>query len=241
MVLTGSCPWPGSWSWSYGAHLHLQAREDPNTNGDSGSVHFHFESGATPTLPLREGKLRSMSKPALRAAARRHRATLTRADYADAIARFAGDLDLASGAVVAGYFPFRDEADPRALMAALAAKGHGLALPSVEPDRPLTFRAWKTGDAMHASAYGIPEPLPGAPEAVPALVLVPLLAFDAAGHRLGYGGGFYDRTLAALKGVAAIGIAYAGQEVPALPREDHDHPLDAVITELGLRRFPPRA
>ncbi|MEJ0042737.1 MAG: 5-formyltetrahydrofolate cyclo-ligase [Rhizomicrobium sp.] len=131
-----------------------------------------------------------MSKPDLRAAARRHRATLTRADYADTIARFADDLALAPATIVAGYFPFRDEADPRALMAALSAKGHGLALPSVEPDSPLTFRAWKMGDAMHASAYGIPEPLPGAPEVVPTLVLVPLLAFDTAGHRLGYGGGF---------------------------------------------------
>lgn len=191
-----------------------------------------------------------MSKPALRAHARRHRATLMRADYTDTIARFAGDLDLAPGAVVAGYFPFRDEADPRALMAALAAQGHGLALPSVEPDQPLTFRAWKMGDAMHSSAYGIPEPLPSAPEAVPDLVLVPLLAFDAGGHRLGYGGGFYDRTLSLLARarmppanpsarapLRAVGIAYAGQEVARLPREAHDHPLDAVLTENGLRRF----
>ena len=177
------------------------------------------------------------TKAELRAAARRRRETLTRADYAEAIAQFADDLDLKPGAIVAGYFPFRDEADPRALMAALSAKGHPLALPSVEPDRPLTFRAWAIGDAMHLSAYGIPEPLASAPEAVPNLVLVPLLAFDAAGHRLGYGGGFYDRTLQALKGVVAIGVAYAGQEVPALPREAHDHPLHAVITENGLRRF----
>ncbi len=177
------------------------------------------------------------TKAELRAAARRRRATLTRADFADAIARFADDLDLAPGAIVAGYFPFRDEADPRGLMAALSAKGHRLALPSVEPDKPLAFRAWTMGDAMHTSPYGIAEPLAGAPEAVPDLVLVPLLAFDATGHRLGYGGGFYDRTLQALKGATAIGVAYAGQEVPALPREAHDHPLQAVITENGLRRF----
>jgi len=179
------------------------------------------------------------TKAELRATARRHRATLTRADFADAIARFAGDLELAPGAIVAGYFPFRDEADPRGLMAALSAKGHPLALPSVEPDKPLTFRAWAMGDAMHSSAYGIPEPLASAPEAVPSLVLVPLLAFDATGHRLGYGGGFYDRTLSLLARapLIALGVAYAGQEVPALPREAHDHPLDGVITENGLRRF----
>jgi len=180
------------------------------------------------------------TKSDLRAAARRHRATLTRSDYADSIACFADDLGLAPGAVVAGYFPFRDEADPRALMAALSAKGHGLALPSVEPDRPLTFRAWTPGDEMHLSAYGIAEPLATAPQLVPALVLVPLLAFDADGHRLGYGGGFYDRTLDALRtngSVFAIGVAYAGQEVAQLPRESHDHALDGVVTENGLRHF----
>jgi 5-formyltetrahydrofolate cyclo-ligase len=227
MVLTGSCPWPRSWSRSHGAHLHLQAREDPNTNGDGGSVHF--------SLP---GQAMS-NKADLRRKARAHRATLTRSDYAGAIARYASDLDLVPGAVVAGYFPFRDEADPRALMAALSAKGHQLALPVVESGLPLVFRAWKMGDAMHANAdaYGIPEPLAAAPAVVPALVLVPLLAFDADGHRLGYGGGYYDRTLDALKGVPAVGIAYAGQEVPLLPREGHDHPLDAVITENGLVRF----
>jgi 5-formyltetrahydrofolate cyclo-ligase len=179
------------------------------------------------------------SKASLRARARAHRATLTHSDYAQTIARTAADLDLAAGAIVAGYFPFRDEADPRALMAALSAKGHPLALPVVAPGKPLTFRAWKMGDAMHANtnAYGIPEPLATAPAVVPALILVPLLAFDAHGHRLGYGGGYYDRTFDALKDVRAIGIAYAGQEVPLLPRESHDHPLDAVITEAGLVRF----
>ncbi|MEI9994978.1 MAG: 5-formyltetrahydrofolate cyclo-ligase [Rhizomicrobium sp.] len=179
------------------------------------------------------------NKADLRARARAHRATLTRAGYADAVARYAGDLALAPGAIVAGYFPFRDEADPRGLMAALSARGHALALPSVEPGRPLSFRAWKMGDAMHANAnaYGIPEPAAAAPAVTPAVVLVPLLAFDATGHRLGYGGGYYDRTFAVLKDVRAIGVAYAGQEVPALPREAHDHPLDAVITETGVRVF----
>jgi 5-formyltetrahydrofolate cyclo-ligase len=205
----------------------MQAREDPNTNGDGGSVHFSSPGCAMD------------SKVSLRAHARSHRATLTRIDYADTIARHAGDLALAPGAIVAGYFPFRDEADPRALMAALSAKGHPLALPVVEQGKPLSFRAWKMGDAMHANtnAYGIPEPAATAPEITPVLILVPLLAFDAEGHRLGYGGGYYDRTLDALKSARAIGIAYAGQEVPLLPREAHDHPLDAVITEAGLRRF----
>ena len=86
-------------------------------------------------------------------------------------------------------------------------------------------------------AFGIHEPLDIWPRAMPDLLLVPLLAFDAAGHRLGYGGGFYDRTLALLK-VPAIGIAYAGQEVASLPHEAHDRTLDMVLTEQGLRRFP---
>jgi 5-formyltetrahydrofolate cyclo-ligase len=207
---------------------------------------------AVPSAFLLRELGRMSTKPDLRAAARRHRATLTRTDFAETIARFAGDLGLAPGAVVAGYFPFRDEADPRALMSALSQKGHGLALPTVAPDKPLVFRAWKMGDVLHAntSAYGIPEPLASAAAVVPDLVLVPLLAFDAMGHRLGYGGGFYDRTLSSLARaqpppanpsarapLRAVGIAYAGQEVAALPREAHDHPLDAVITENGLRRF----
>jgi len=92
---------------------------------------------------------------------------------------------------------------------------------------------------MHANAqaFNIPEPLATAPKVVPAIVLVPLLAFDATGHRLGYGGGYYDRTLRGLPAARAIGVAYAGQEVPLLPHMEHDHPLDAVITENGLRRF----
>ncbi|HEY0301244.1 MAG TPA: 5-formyltetrahydrofolate cyclo-ligase, partial [Rhizomicrobium sp.] len=151
-----------------------------------------------------------MDKRSLRSHARAHRATLTRADYAQAIARFAADLAVPPGAIVAGYFPLRDEADPRSLMAAFSALGHPLALPCVEAGRPLVFRAWRMGDAMrpNASAYGIPEPLPEAPVVAPALVLVPLLAYDAEGHRLGYGGGYYDRTLAAMKGARTLGIAY---------------------------------
>lgn len=174
----------------------------------------------------------------LRTEARARRALLTRADFADTIASFADELHLAAGVVVAGYHPIRDEADPRALMAALAARGHRLALPCVTSTRAaLIFRGWKMGDALTPNAWGIAEPLSTAPEVMPGVVLVPLLAFDAAGHRLGYGGGYYDRTIDALAGIHSIGVAYAGQEVPRLPRELHDHPLDAVITEKGVRRF----
>jgi 5-formyltetrahydrofolate cyclo-ligase len=177
-------------------------------------------------------------KSAIRAQARARRARLTRADFAERIARFATGLELAPRAVVAGYDPIRDEADPRALMSALAAQGHALALPCVgAAQTALFFRSWKTGDALVPNAFGIAEPLPGAREVAPNVVLVPLLAFDAQGHRLGYGGGYYDRTFELLPQARRIGIAYAGQEVANVPREPHDHRLDMIVTENGVRRF----
>jgi 5-formyltetrahydrofolate cyclo-ligase len=178
-------------------------------------------------------------KQNLRTKARSHRATLTRADYADAIARFADDLALTPGITVAGYFPLRDEADPRALMSALSERGHPLALPCVTAGQPLSFRAWKMGDPMHANprAFNIAEPLPSTALVTPGAVLVPMLAFDSDGYRLGYGGAYYDRTLAGLPHARAIGVAYAGQEVLSVPREPHDHPLDLLVTETGVRRF----
>ena len=93
------------------------------------------------------------------------------------------------------------------------------------------------GDRLAPNAYGIAEPLATAPEVRPAVVLVPLLAFDAEGHRLGYGGGYYDRTFDLLPGMTLIGVAYSGQKVALVPREKHDHPLDLVITENGIGRF----
>jgi 5-formyltetrahydrofolate cyclo-ligase len=131
-----------------------------------------------------------------------------------------------------------DEADPRALAQVLAARGHTLALPVViEKKSPLHFREWREGDTLIIHAFGMHEPGPHARTVTPDVLLIPLLAFDARGTRLGYGGGFYDRTLASLATKRAIGIAYAGQEVSELPCHDHDHPLDAVVTEDGVRRF----
>ncbi|HTQ15265.1 MAG TPA: 5-formyltetrahydrofolate cyclo-ligase [Rhizomicrobium sp.] len=178
-------------------------------------------------------------KARLRPEARARRAELARAcpDFAPRIAEFADLLDVAPGEVVAGYWPVRDEADPRALLAALDAP---LALPRIE-GRALSFRRWREGDALVDNRHGIAEPRADAERVTPHVLLVPLLAFDAAGHRLGYGGGYYDRALEALgTNVTAIGVAYAGQEGPALPREAHDRPLDAIITERGFRRFTTR-
>jgi 5-formyltetrahydrofolate cyclo-ligase len=92
------------------------------------------------------------------------------------------------------------------------------------------------GEVLTPGAFGVHEPLAHWPAISPRVLLVPLLAFDAEGYRLGYGGGFYDRTLAALQ-ARAIGIAFAGQRVDFLPRDAHDYPLDAVLTEQGLTRF----
>ncbi|HEY0282504.1 MAG TPA: 5-formyltetrahydrofolate cyclo-ligase [Rhizomicrobium sp.] len=157
-----------------------------------------------------------------------------RADYFDG-------FGFAAGAVVAGYWPFREEADPRPLMEALAAKGHPLALPRVtRRTAPLEFHRWIEGDPMRTNAFEIAEPLANTEIMTPSIVLVPMLSFDASGHRLGYGGGYYDRTLAMLRAagrVLAVGIAYAGQEVAAVPRRGHDEPLDAIVTEKGFRRF----
>ena len=177
-------------------------------------------------------------KQKMRSEARARRALLTSTAFADQVAAFANDLDLPEGAIVAGYHPIRDEADPRALMSSLAARGHQLALPVVAvAHAALLFRSWKAGDPLAANAWGIAEPLASTPEIAPAVILVPLLAFDGTGHRLGYGGGYYDRTIDALPRLRTIGIAYAGQEIPVVPRKPHDHALDMIVTEKGVRRF----
>lgn len=180
------------------------------------------------------------AKPELREDAKRRRAALACAcaDFAARIARFAHEVPVGKGAVVSFYWPMGDEADPRALAAALAGRGARLALPVVVRKKsPLHFREWRDGDALVAHAFGMHEPAVSAPQVVPDVLLVPLLAFDSRGHRLGYGGGFYDRTLASLAKKLAVGVAYAGQEVDELPALPHDHPLDMVVTEKGLRRL----
>lgn len=136
------------------------------------------------------------------------------------------------GAVLAGYWPICDEADPRP---AMAAHEGPLCLPVVlGRDRALVFRAWD-GGALAPGAFGTAHPPDSAPECTPQVVIVPLVGFDRAGNRLGYGGGYYDRTLAALRrggaGPRAIGLAFAAQELAAIPTEPTDQPLDLIVTE----------
>ncbi|TMV90317.1 5-formyltetrahydrofolate cyclo-ligase [Thioclava sp. BHET1] len=142
-----------------------------------------------------------------------------------------------SGQVLAGYWPIRTEADPRP---ALLAHDGPLCLPVVPgPAQPLVFRRWHAEAAMEPGAYG--AAIPADPvELVPQVLIVPLLAFDARGYRLGYGGGFYDRTLEGLRArgpVCAIGFAYGAQEVAQVPTEPTDQPLDLIVTEAGVRRI----
>ncbi len=172
-------------------------------------------------------------------------AALARRDALDDLARdaaaqrfaaFADIFDITQNTIVAGYMPMRNEADPLPLMRALATRGAQLALPAVVArDAPLIFRAWRDGDALIAGPFGTRHPVETVPQSVPDLVLVPLAAFDRRGHRIGYGGGYYDRTLAVLraqKPLVAAGVAFAVQEVETVPASHHDAVLDVVLTDL---------
>lgn len=196
-------------------------------------------------------------KQRLRAAARKSRAEAHDADTARAapaqaaeqfLAAFVGDVTRGSRAIVAGYWPFGTELDVRPLLHRLAERGVGLALPVTrEADLPLEFRRWTPGDGLVQGAYGISHPQSLAPVVTPSMLLVPLLAFDAQGWRLGYGAGYYDRTLKALRGlgvtragglpVLAIGVAYAAQQTDAVPHHGGDERLDGIVTEKSARRF----
>ena len=143
------------------------------------------------------------------------------------------DLPPPAGAIVAGFWPMGPEIDVRPLLDALHARGHPIALPETPPrGNPLIFRLWQPGIAMIAERFGTSRP--DGPIVRPDWLFVPLLAFDRAGHRLGYGGGYYDRTLAVLPGAVAVGCAYACQEVDAVPTAEYDLPLQAVATERGI-------
>ena len=149
-------------------------------------------------------------------------------------------LQIAPGAIVSGFSAIRDEIDPAALLARLGGEGFRLCLPVMQgKGLPLVFRAWSPGDGMGKVQWGIAEPLPDKPMLEPDVVLVPLLAFDATGYRLGYGGGFYDRTLErlrAIKPVEAVGVAYDELKVDAVPHQVYDQPLDWVLTPSGPLR-----
>jgi 5-formyltetrahydrofolate cyclo-ligase len=174
-------------------------------------------------------------------AAKRDAITLTqRAHAASSLAALLmARIAFPADACIGGYFPFRSEFDLQPLLRVLHETGRALALPTiVARGQPLLFRRHRPGDAMAINAMGIPEPSPEAPEVSLTHMLVPLLAFDDLGYRLGYGGGYYDRTLAALQGagrkVASIGIGFDLQRLEEVPRDAADQRLDLIVTERDL-------
>lgn len=186
-------------------------------------------------------------KASLRAEALERRADIP-ASYgrqaAQAVAaRIIDELEIAPGATVASYWPLAGELDPRPAMDGLRARGHALALPRLNGrHQPLLFLAWDESDILVQGTFGLLEPHPSRPPRVPDVVLAPLLAFDRRGGRLGYGMGYYDRTLGELRAQGrrplAIGVAFAAQEVEEVPTGPADVALDGVVTERALLRFP---
>jgi 5-formyltetrahydrofolate cyclo-ligase len=158
-----------------------------------------------------------------------------RAGAAEQIATRAFPLPIAKGTIVAGFMPMKTEINPLPLMRKLAEAGAQLALPAIAGrGQPLVMRAYAFGDELARGQWGIREPKPDAAQVDPDILIVPLAAFDRRGHRIGYGAGYYDMTLHALrakKPITAIGIAFAAQEIREVPATPRDERLDFVLTE----------
>ena len=178
------------------------------------------------------------AKAALRATAQSRRDALPadeRKAAAETIAAQKFPLAVSPSTIIAGFMPLKSEINPLPLLHRLAEAGARLALPAIAGrGKPLIMRAWEFGAPLDRGQWGIREPKPDALEVEPDILLVPLLAFDRAGYRVGYGAGYYDMTihrLRALKPVTAVGIAFAAQEVPKIPTTPRDERLDLVLTE----------
>ncbi len=180
-----------------------------------------------------------IAKKTARKAASRARQSAAKEAGGEAAMLFAENLmrhvPVDADTVVSGYLPIGSELDVRRAMTACLNKGADICMPAVvEENAPLAFRRWRQGDALVEEKFGTQAPRADAPECVPSVLIVPMLAFDRRGYRLGYGGGFYDRTLAALRAagpVLAVGAAYAGQEMKTVPHDELDQPLDYIVTE----------
>src|SRR5690242_21254481 len=164
-----------------------------------------------------------------------------RAAAAEAVAARSFPLSFHRGTIISGFSPMKTEINPIPLMRKLADAGAQLALPAIAGrGKPLIMRAWNFGDPLKAGQWGIREPGPDAGEVAPDILIVPLAAFDRVGHRIGYGAGYYDMTITALrakKAVVAIGIAFAAQEIASVPATEHDARLDLVLTEREIIDF----
>jgi 5-formyltetrahydrofolate cyclo-ligase len=164
-----------------------------------------------------------------------------RADAANVIAGRDFPVPVPKGEIVSGFSPMKSEINPIPLMRRLFDAGAQLALPViVGRGKPLIMRAWKFGDPFKAGQWGIREPVAEAPEVYPDILIVPLAAFDRRGHRIGFGAGYYDMTIAALrakKKVTAVGIAFAAQEIDRVPATERDARLDFMLTEREVIDF----
>jgi 5-formyltetrahydrofolate cyclo-ligase len=160
---------------------------------------------------------------------------------AEAVAARPFPVAIAPGTIVSGFMPLKSEINPLPLMKALAAAGAKLALPAIAGrGKPLIMRAYAFGDEFARGQWGIREPKPEQPEVFPDVLIVPLACFDRAGHRIGYGAGYYDMTIRRLrdmKKVVAIGVAFAAQEIAKVPATGRDERLDLVLTENGAIDF----
>ena len=192
-------------------------------------------------MTLAEAKSVADRKRALREAALARRDLMPPDDRVRAARKIAAasfPVDVPKGAIVSGFSPIKTEFNPLPLMRKLFDAGARLALPKVMGrGRPLSLRAWSFGEPLIAGVWGIREPGLDAPEVAPDILLVPFAAFDRAGYRVGYGAGYYDMTLAALrakKKIVAVGLGFAAQEVEKVPVEAHDQRLDFILTEAGL-------
>ena len=185
------------------------------------------------------------NKDSLRKRAHVERATLyeRHGSIGEVLAKnFSAEVDCGEGSCVAGYVPIRSEVDPRSILCRLSDEGWDCALPTISEGREdIIFRNWQIGDELTIGPYGIPEPGRSQPEVSPDLLLVPMLAYDEFGHRLGYGAGYYDRALARLRGqgdVVVVGLAYAGCKIDPIAADFHDEMMDLVVTEEGV--FQPK-
>ncbi|MHA6690793.1 5-formyltetrahydrofolate cyclo-ligase [Devosia sp. A449] len=183
------------------------------------------------------------AKAALRIRARAARASLDHTERAEAALAAAGHffdgIKMQKTDVVAAYWRIRDELDCQPILVRLMDSDQTVVLPVVMgEEEPLDLRVWEQGASLYESGFGTLAPSELAPKAEPDIVIMPLLGFDSTGTRLGYGGGYYDRTLAKFKKKPLlVGLAFAAQELEQIPREAHDVPLDAIVTEAGVRHF----
>lgn len=180
-------------------------------------------------------------KSTLRDTAKALRARLSSADRAEAskeaVAHFLDGVHYDKSDIIALFWPIRDEIDSKPLLLALMDAGQTVCLPRVvAEDAPLVFRIWEPDTALFEAGFGALAPGENAPAAEPDIIVIPLLGFDGFGTRLGYGRGYYDRTIAGMsKKPLLVGYAFAIQELPAIPRAAHDVPLDLIVTEAGVR------